>query len=196
MTALLILFGNDIRADQAGLIESNQISFKMGYVMPSREDFRDIYNGHINIELGYIRHIRGKLFWGLDGGLKTMSTGILKLNYKCYYLSASTRLALVNNKYWYSDLCGGVGYAMRTISTDKLPLYNEEGGFVRNLKKKETDWAPMLFVGGDILLPVCTGWFCGGSFILDYYYDPHPETGDFGNTGAYNFRFIIRHSFN
>ena len=192
MAALLIFTGGSVLAGQSNSTERDQIAFKLGYVIGARENFRGIYTGHFNIELGHVKHMKGRWYWELDGGFRNLSSVNMKMSYKCVYTSASLRLAFIKNDTWLWDICGGAGYSVRTIVASNIPLYDSDGSFMSMLKERQTDWAPLLTVGSDILKSLGKKWFVGGSFLLDYYYDPHPETGSFGNTGTYNFRLTFR----
>ncbi len=192
LAALLIFAGGGVLAGQSNSTERDQIAFKLGYVVGARANFRDIYTGHFNIELGHVKHMKGRWYWELDGGFRNMSSVNMKMAYKCVYTSASIRMAVVKNNSWLTDICGGAGYSVRTITASNILLYDTDGSFISMLHERQTDWAPLLLVGADILKSLGEKWFVGGSFLLDYYYDPHPETGSFGNTGSYNFRLIFR----
>lgn len=190
--AVVIIFPLSSYAQKKPSPKSKFLLFHAGYFNASRETFRDIYDGRINLELGYERNLSERLYWGFELGFKNLDAGDIHLKYRCYYLSSSTAFAISNNPFWKIRLRTGLGYSLRTISSDDLPIIGPDGGVYGYINETFTDWAPMLFVGGDIFKHTGKGFYIGGSFVLDYYYDPHPETGDFGNTGGYNFRFIIR----
>lgn len=156
----------------------NETSLKVtgnaGFFIPARSNMEKLYGTSINT-LGSIQYrLCCKFYVGAFAGYIEMDKGNLYLKYRNIYFGPMATYIIQEGERHSLYAQMGIGLNYR-----KIHAYTEA--------YRQSDFGLSLNLGLGTDYTIAGPVFVGGKVIFDYIYDAHPDQGDFGNTGGFNF---------
>jgi hypothetical protein len=164
----------------------NKVIARGGYFVPYRSEFKDIYGSQFNGALQYERLVSERIYLGLAAGFVILKKSDFILKYRNISVTPYVNFCFSKYKKASFFACAGIGLNFRRVSgdfyfydTDGIPLGKENVG--------QNDFGPSISLGLALEQMISASFFIIPKIDYNYIFDPHPERGDFGNTGGFNF---------
>lgn len=186
LITILIIGPLTAQAQQEYPQPENKIVARGGYFLPYRGEFKDIYGSQFNGVLQYERSISERVSIGLEASLIILKKSDFILKYRNISATPFANFCFFesNRSSFFASL--GIGLNFRRVSGDFYYSSPEDQPIgVKNTG--QNDFGPSMVLGIAWEEMISSRIFIIPKVNYDYIFDPHPELGDFGNTGGFNF---------
>ena len=186
LLTLVIIEPLTAQAQQENLQLENKIIARGGYFIPYRGHFKDIYGSQFNGVLQYERSISDRVSLGLEAGFIILTKSDFILKYRDISFTPLANFCFYRYSRSSCFASAGIGLNFRRVSGDfdfRSPA-NEPLG-VENIG--QNDFGPSIVLGMAWEEMISSRVFIIPKINYDYIFDPHPDLGDFGNTGGFNY---------